>query len=83
MRGGMACATSRRGLSTLAEQSFTLDTDSFVPLETPAKRVFITEIEINFLAFPARSDSLIIVGSGYGFEALPQTNWLRERALYY
>ncbi len=31
--------------------------------------VFVTENETNFLAFPDHSDSLVVFGSGYGFEA--------------
>ena len=34
--------------------------------------MFITENEINFLAFPHVTDSLIIFGGGYGFETLAE-----------
>jgi len=47
------------------------------------KRVFITENEINFLAFPAQKNSLLIFGAGYGFEALAQADWLAEVMISY
>ena len=47
------------------------------------KRVFITENEINFLAFPAQHNSLVIFGAGYGFEALAQAAWLSSVIIYY
>lgn len=47
------------------------------------KRVFITENEINFLAFPAQNNSLVIFGSGYGFEALAKARWLSQLEIFY
>jgi hypothetical protein len=55
----------------------------FASLALPQKRVFITENEINFLAFPPVPDSLAIFGAGYGFEPLAAARWLRERDIYY
>jgi hypothetical protein len=46
-------------------------------------QVFITENEINFLAFPDRPRSLVVFGGGYGFEALAKADWLDEVALLY
>jgi hypothetical protein len=47
-------------------------------------RVFITENEVNFLAFPAVAGSLIVFGSGYGFAAIALAEWLhRCRVLYW
>ena len=46
-------------------------------------RVFITENEINFLTFPAQPGSLVIFGSGYGFNALAQASWLSTKQLIY
>ena len=46
-------------------------------------RVFITENEINYLAFPPAPDSLLVFGAGYGFDALAQAGWLADRALHY
>jgi hypothetical protein len=46
-------------------------------------RIFITENEINFLAFPPQNNSLIIFGAGYGFEALAQAQWLSGLSIVY
>jgi hypothetical protein len=64
-------------------QDFTLDSDSFVRLETSVSLVFITENEINFLAFPAMRDSMVLFGAGYGFEALGRAEWLTGCAVWY
>lgn len=50
---------------------------------TSTTRVFITENETNFLAFPTVPDSIIIFGAGYGFEALKDIPWLQHCPLYY
>jgi hypothetical protein len=52
-------------------------------LRPPVQRVFITENETNFLAFPPAPQSLVLFGAGYGFDALAKADWLRERALHY
>lgn len=61
----------------------TLDVDSFRALRCDATRVFITENETNFLAFPPVEDSLVLFGAGYGFDALDGNDWLRQCQLYY
>lgn len=66
------------GLSDLA-----VPADQFARLSLPARRVFITENEINFLAFPQFPDSLVIFGAGYGFDALAKAAWLADRDIYY
>jgi hypothetical protein len=48
-----------------------------------ARRVFITENEINFLAFPAVESSIVIFGAGYGWDALSKVEWLRTRDVMY
>lgn len=61
----------------------TLDAASFARLELSIKKVFITENETNFLAFPKAKNSIVIFGSGYGWEALASAHWLHDCALYY
>lgn len=61
----------------------TLDGDSFAALEFAPKRVFITENEVNFLAFPQCEEAIVIFGSGYGWEALAKVKWLAHTALHY
>ena len=60
-----------------------LDAASFVALAPPITQVFITENETNFLAFPKVKDSLLIFGSGYGFEVLADSDWLRHCRIHY
>lgn len=64
-------------------QDITLDAESFARLDLHLSRVFITENEINFLAFPPVKDSLVLFGAGYGFEMLRQAEWLSNCRLYY
>ncbi|MDA8426777.1 MAG: DUF2220 family protein, partial [Treponema sp.] len=49
----------------------------------PFEEVFVTENEINFLAFPERPRALILFGSGYGFGHLAEAAWLRRVRLRY
>jgi hypothetical protein len=61
----------------------TLDAASFARLDCKVSRVFITENEINFLAFPPVKDSIVIFGAGYGFEMLREANWLARCRIHY
>lgn len=61
----------------------TITMATFAQLDLPVKKVFITENEINFLAFPMVPHSLIIFGAGYGFDALAKAKWLQNCNLYY
>lgn len=64
-------------------QDITLDSASFAQLDPMVSQVFITENEINFLAFPPLKDSLVIFGSGYGFEMLSEARWLSRCRIHY
>lgn len=70
-------------LPTGTDQDLTVTHDTFARLHLPVEKVFITENEINFLAFPPVEQGLVLFGSGYGFEALAAAQWLRTRQLYY
>jgi hypothetical protein len=61
----------------------TLDAASFAMLALPVERVFITENETNFLAFPPVAGALVIFGAGYGWEALARAAWLHRCRLHY
>lgn len=67
-----------QGLSDL-----TVTSDEFARLALAVKRVFITENEVNFLAFPDVPDSLVLFGSGYGFDHLAQAEWLQSMEIFY
>lgn len=45
--------------------------------------MFVTENEINFLAFPALDDALVVFGAGYGFDAMADAEWLARCELSY
>jgi len=61
----------------------TLDAASFAALTLPVERVFITENETNFLAFPPVAGALVVFGSGYGWDALGRAEWLHRCPLHY
>jgi hypothetical protein len=55
----------------------------FAGLRLPVKQVFVTENEINGLAFPDVPGSLVIFGLGYALERLGEVTWLASKRLYY
>lgn len=61
----------------------TLDVASFAALALPVDRVFITENETNFLAFPPAAGAIVVFGAGYGWEPLARASWLHRCQLHY
>ena len=55
----------------------------FAQLSLPVDRVFITENEVNGLAFPDTPGSMVIFGLGYGVQTLADIRWLQNKKLYY
>jgi hypothetical protein len=55
----------------------------FAALDLPASRVFLTENEINGLAFPDTPGAIVIFGLGYGLDRLADAKWLHARELHY
>ena len=72
-----AIAPERLGLDV------TMNASAFASLDPDVGRVFITENEINFLAFPDCARSLVVFGAGYGWSALANAAWLRTREIFY
>lgn len=70
-------------MATRAARDITLTQDAFAALEMPGSKVFITENEVNFLAFPDVPGAIVIFGAGYGFENLAAAKWLLGKDLYY
>ncbi|HEX7003338.1 MAG TPA: Wadjet anti-phage system protein JetD domain-containing protein [Trueperaceae bacterium] len=66
-----------------ADLDFTLPASVVSELRLPVERVFITENEINFLAFPEVPGSLVIFGGGYALDLLAEITWLRECEVHY
>jgi hypothetical protein len=70
-------------VSGVATPDITLDAESFANLNAPVRRVFITENETNFLAFPLVAEAIVVFGAGYGWDQLARAAWLARCALYY
>jgi hypothetical protein len=66
------------GLSDL-----TVPVAQFAPLHTCVERVFVTESEINALAFPQVASDMVIFGAGYGINRLAQIERLRDLDIAY
>ena len=77
------------GLLPAADNDFSITANDFQRLNqnteflSQIKRIFITENEINFLTFPEQLNSLVIFGSGYGFDALAKAQWLSQLTIFY
>ncbi|MBC7608324.1 MAG: hypothetical protein H7228_01925 [Polaromonas sp.] len=57
---------------------------AFEQLNPPASRIFITENEVNFLAFPVVANAIVIFGGGFGgLDRLRNTTWLNQRSVHY
>jgi hypothetical protein len=65
------------------DADYTVSQEAFAALTPAVRRVFITENEINFLAFPPVADSLVIFGAGYGFDGLALATWLSQCEVQY
>ena len=68
---------------TGTDQDIAVTHHTFAGLDLPVENVFITENEVNFLAFPRAARSLVVFGAGYGFDMFAQTCWLQDRRIYY
>lgn len=69
--------------ANLADADLTVTQTTFEQLNLPVRHVFITENEVNFLAFPPVPDSLVVFGAGYGFDALAAARWLHRCHVYH
>ncbi|MDA8137681.1 MAG: DUF3322 domain-containing protein [Desulfobacteraceae bacterium] len=72
-----------RLLPAETDQDITLTQTAFASNKLPVSKVFITENEINFLAFPYVPDAMVIFGAGYGFDNLAAALWLQQKDIYY
>lgn len=64
------------------DRHYTLTSADFGRVDPPA-RVFMTENEINFLAFPEVPDAVVIFGAGSGLEHLADVPWLGGVPVHY
>ena len=61
----------------------TVPITQFAALASAVRRVFVTENEVNGLAFPPVADSLVIFGLGYSLALLAGVPWLQHRDIHY
>src|SRR6266478_232806 len=66
------------GLSDL-----TIPASDFAALNIAARHIFITENEVNGLAFPDFAEAIVVFGLGYGVELLHSASWMSGRPIYY
>jgi len=66
------------GLSDIA-----IPTRDFASLDVAARHVFITENEVNGLAFPDFADAIVIFGLGYGIDLLKSASWMSGAHIHY
>jgi hypothetical protein len=55
----------------------------FAQLQLDVRRVFITENEVNGLAFPDAQAAMVVFGGGYGIDRLAEIAWLRDKEIIY
>lgn len=67
-----------QGLSDLV-----VTTDEFCQLDLDIEAIFVTENDINGLAFPEFKRAIVIFGRGYGFNYMAQAQWLKTKAIWY
>jgi hypothetical protein len=66
------------GLTDLA-----VPVSDFAALKIAARHVFITENEVNGLAFPDFPEAIVVFGLGYGVELLQAASWFAEAHVSY
>ena len=65
-------------------QDVTVTKTAFEQLNAPVSHVFITENEVNFLAFPNTPCAMVVFGGGFGgLERLRDCAWLHLRSVHY
>ncbi|MGM0600712.1 MAG: Wadjet anti-phage system protein JetD domain-containing protein [Candidatus Rifleibacteriota bacterium] len=57
--------------------------DDFILLNPEIENIFITENEINGLAFPPVKRALVLFGLGYGLERIKNIEWFKNKRIYY
>jgi hypothetical protein len=61
----------------------TVRSDEFGSLEPAVETIFITENDVNGLAFPELKNAIVIFGRGYGFDSLKNAHWFRDKKIFY
>jgi hypothetical protein len=66
------------GLSDL-----TIPASDFAALNIAARHIFITENEVNGLAFPDFAEAIVVFGLGYGVDLLQSASWMAGAQINY
>jgi hypothetical protein len=61
----------------------TIRADEFAAPPPEAKRAYVVENEITYLAFPLPGDAVVIFGGGYAVDVLESLTWLSDLDLVY
>ncbi|MBO0750468.1 MAG: hypothetical protein J2P53_00030 [Bradyrhizobiaceae bacterium] len=72
-----------RALAVAGLNDITVPACEFAALNIAARHVFITENEINGLAFPGFPDAIVIFKLGYGVDLLQPASWLSRTRIHY
>lgn len=72
---------SRLAIAGLTD--LTISASDFARLNIAAPRVFITENEVNGLAFPDFAQAIVIFGLGYSVDLLQAASWLAGTQIHY
>lgn len=72
-----------KGLGFGELTDLTVPATEFARISIAARRTFITENEINGLAFPLQTHSLVIFGLGHALGLLGEAEWLKSTSIYY
>ncbi|MEE9492663.1 MAG: Wadjet anti-phage system protein JetD domain-containing protein [Gammaproteobacteria bacterium] len=57
--------------------------EEFHSLELDIDTLFVTENDINGLAFPDCPKAIVLFGRGYGFTYLEKVSWLKDKRVFY
>jgi hypothetical protein len=60
-----------------------LRTDELAQLPLPARRIFVVENEVSYLAFPAVDDAAVVFGSGFALTNTLDLPWLAGKEVVY
>jgi hypothetical protein len=60
-----------------------LPINDFIKLKPEIEKIFITENEINGLAFPPVKRALVLFGLGYGLDRIKNIEWFKDKQIFY
>jgi hypothetical protein len=72
-----------RRLAVAGLADIAIPASDFAVLNIAARHVFVTENEVNGLAFPAFPDAIVVFGLGYSVDLLQSAAWLAGAQIHY